>query len=514
MPFQKEGVKFGLARGGRVLIGDEMGLGKTLQAIAVAATYIEEWPLLVVCPSSMRGMWEQEILKWLPTLVAEGEVNVIYTGKDEIDADSKVTIISYDLFAKMKDSIDGVGFRVVVADEAHYLKNAQAKRSSAITPVIKSADRAILLTGTPALARPVELFNLLNSLHPEMFDKFITFVYRYCDAHQGHFGLETGGSSNLEELHLVLQTHAMVRRLKKDVLTQLPAKRRQRVFLQVQRLKKDVMTQLPAKRRQRVFLQVSKEDAIHLNAQMGKLTALGESLGEGADENDAYAVKMQKQTLIMKLYTETGKAKMNAVADYVKDMLDCGAKFLVFAHHIEVLDAIEAAVKTKKVGYIRIDGSTPPRERQSRVADFQTKDTVRVAVLSVTAAGTGLTLTAAHTVVFAELHWTPGIMLQAEDRVHRIGQESAVNVHYLLAKGTCDDLIWESVSSKMRIVGRALDGKTGDLNAARIPLQASLDEAQRIADLAPSPSDTPASGSDADDQFVGPPSRSKKSPGA
>jgi hypothetical protein len=105
MPFQREGVLFGLARGGRVLIGDEMGLGKTLQAIAIAAAFADEWPLLVVCPSSMRGMWEQELLKWLPSL-SPHDVNVVYTGRDELSAAAKVSIISYDLFAKMKAAID------------------------------------------------------------------------------------------------------------------------------------------------------------------------------------------------------------------------------------------------------------------------------------------------------------------------------------------------------------------------------------------------------------------------
>ncbi len=100
-------------------------------------------------------------------------------------------------------------------------------------PVLRESKRAILLTGTPALSRPVEIFNLVHALHPEMFSNFYDFVKRYCDAKPGPFGLETGGSSNLEELHLVLQEHAMIRRLKKEVLDQLPAKRRQRILLEV-----------------------------------------------------------------------------------------------------------------------------------------------------------------------------------------------------------------------------------------------------------------------------------------
>lgn len=232
MEFQREGVLFGLAKNGRVLIGDEMGLGKTIQAIAIASAYMTDWPLLVVCPSSMRNVWGQEIVRWLPEMVSEDDINIIYTSKDPVSI-CPVTIISYDLFAKLSHDIRQRNFQVVIADESHYLKNGQAKRTLAIVPVVRHAKRAILLTGTPALARPIELFNLVNCLHPTLFPNYLDYAKRYCAAHQGPFGLDTGGSSNLEELHMVLQKHAMIRRLKKHVLTQLPPKRRQRIILQL-----------------------------------------------------------------------------------------------------------------------------------------------------------------------------------------------------------------------------------------------------------------------------------------
>jgi SWI/SNF-related matrix-associated actin-dependent regulator 1 of chromatin subfamily A len=112
MEFQREGVLFGLARDGRVLIGDEMGLGKTIQAIAIASAYMAEWPLLVVCPSSMRSVWAQEVVRWLPGLMSAADVNVIYTSKDPIST-CPVTIISYDLFAKLSFDIRQQGFQVV-----------------------------------------------------------------------------------------------------------------------------------------------------------------------------------------------------------------------------------------------------------------------------------------------------------------------------------------------------------------------------------------------------------------
>jgi len=437
LAFQREGVLFGLSRQGRVLIGDEMGLGKTIQAIAIASAYMTEWPLLVVCPSSMRSVWAHEIVRWLPQLVSPADVNLLHSSKDAIYT-CPVTIVSYDLFAKLSYDLGKQGFKVVIADESHYLKNAQAKRTMAIVPVVRQARRAILLTGTPALARPIELFNLLNCLHPALFPSYLDYAKRYCAAHQGPFGLDTAGSSNLEELHLVLQKHAMIRRLKKQVLTQLPPKRRQRIMLEV-----------------------SSSAAAQFSAQIQQLKELErQAEDETADESERMAASGRKRNLIMKLYVDTGRAKMRPVREYVSDLLAGGAKLLVFAHHLPVLDALEECVKERKVGYIRIDGTTPSAHRQRLVNEFQNDSQIRAAVLSITAAGTGLTLTAAHTVVFAELHWTPGVLLQAEDRVHRIGQTStSVNIHYLIAQGSCDDLIWDSIAHKMQVVGRALDGQ-------------------------------------------------------
>jgi SWI/SNF-related matrix-associated actin-dependent regulator 1 of chromatin subfamily A len=437
LEFQREGVLFALSRNGRVLIGDEMGLGKTIQAIAIASAYMTEWPLLVVCPSSMRSVWAHEIVRWLPQLVSPADVNLIHSCKDAIYT-CPVTIVSYDLFAKLSLDISKHGFKVVIADESHYLKNAQAKRTMAIVPIVRQARRAILLTGTPALARPIELFNLLNCLHPALFPSYLEYAKRYCAAHQGPFGLDTAGSSNLEELHLVLQKHAMIRRLKRQVLSQLPPKRRQRIMLQL-----------------------SSSDAAKFNAQIEQLKELERQADdETADESERMAASGRKRNLIMKLYVDTGVAKMRPACEYVSDLLAGGAKLLVFAHHLPMLDAVEECVKARKVGYIRIDGTTPSARRQLLVNEFQNSSEIRAAVLSITAAGTGLTLTAAHTVVFAELHWTPGVLLQAEDRVHRIGQTStSVNIHYLIAQGSCDDLIWDSIAHKMQVVGRALDGQ-------------------------------------------------------
>merc|ERR1712080_702920 len=141
-------------------------------------------------------------------------------------------------------------------------------------------------------------------------------------------------------------------------------------------------------------------------------------------------------------------------------------KFLLFAHHV-MMDRLEQKLKDLSTGYIRIDGKTPQKHRQDSVTRFQEDDKVRVALLSITAAGTGLTLTAAHTVVFAELYWVPGQMMQAEDRAHRIGQHHSVDVHYCIAEGTLDEVIFASLNKKTRDTTSILNGAETSIKAEK-----------------------------------------------
>jgi SWI/SNF-related matrix-associated actin-dependent regulator 1 of chromatin subfamily A len=160
------------------------------------------------------------------------------------------------------------------------------------------------------------------------------------------------------------------------------------------------------------------------------------------------------------IYKLTGLAKMKGITAYIKDLIDAEVKFLIFAHHNVVMNAIEKVLIRQKVDYIRIDGSVNGQERFKLVERFQRNEECMVALLSINAASTGLTLTAASMVVFAELTWTPAIMIQAEDRVHRIGQEdNRVDVYYLYGKDTLDDYIFSKLDQKLIIVSTTLDDK-------------------------------------------------------
>lgn len=140
----------------------------------------------------------------------------------------------------------------------------------------------------------------------------------------------------------------------------------------------------------------------------------------------------KKRESLMEAYRLSGAAKLDGVVEYILSLLENDVKLLIFAHHRAILDRIEADLNAKKFKLIRIDGEVDMADRQARVDIFQNNKDVVAALLSISAAGVGLTLTASSTVVFAELHWTPGMLIQAEDRAHRIGQKNCVNCHYLI----------------------------------------------------------------------------------
>ncbi|XWS57253.1 hypothetical protein CRYUN_Cryun09bG0158400 [Craigia yunnanensis] len=433
------------------------------QAIAVAACIRDSWPVLVLAPSSLRLHWASMIQQWLN--IPSSDIVVVFSqpsgsnrggftilssnSKGGIHLDGLFNIISYDLVAKLENVLMASEFKAkrassvilfVIADESHFLKNAQAKRTTASLPIIKKAQYAIMLSGTPALSRPIELFKQLEALYPNVYRKVYEYGERYCKG--GIFGTYQG-ASNHEELHNLMKATVMIRRLKKDVLCQLPMKRRQQVFLE--------LTEKDVKQISSLFRE--------LEVVKGKIKACH-------SEEEVHSLNLMQKKLINKIYTDSAEAKIPAVLDYLGTVVEADCKFLIFAHHQPMIEAIHQFLLKKKVGCIRIDGTTPASSRQAFVNYFQEKDAIKAAVLSIKAGGVGLTLTAASTVIFAELSWTPGDLIQAEDRAHRIGQVSSVNIYYLLANDTVDDIIWDVVQHKLENLGQMLDGHENTLEVS------------------------------------------------
>ena len=445
---------------GLYLTNDCIVTHNTIQAIgtinAMATEDVNR--VLVVCPASLRLNWQQEAEKWL---VHEHLHPKVIGPKNPMTGNESFLIINYDICSKHKDALRSVNWDVMICDEAHYMKNNRAQRSVAILGLTDKkkgidippvpAKRKLFLTGTPIVNRPNELHPLVAALAPTEFGNFWTFARRYCNAQQTRFGWDFKGATNLDELQDRLRETCMVRRLKKDVLTDLPAKRRS-------------IIEIPANGKTRVIAAERKAAALHEDT-LAELKAAVE-LAKVSDDPNVYAEAVEKLkaaaaaafTEMSKLRRETAIAKAPLVAQHVRDSVEAGGKVVVFAHHHEVTDLLMNALDD--LGCVKLDGRDSMEDRNAAVNAFQENDEVQVFVGGIKAAGVGLTLTASSHVVFSELDWTPAGMSQAEDRCHRIGQQNQVLVQHLVFEESIDVKIAHTLVEKQSIIEKALDAES------------------------------------------------------
>ena len=437
--YQRAGIMYALAHKG-TLLADSMGLGKSIQALGVINASPDVRRVLIVCPASLKLNWRNECRKWLT------RANVVRVWPLLRDAqgtpDVLVDVINYDILKKLpKDA----SWDLLVLDEAHYVKNPKSQRTKLVQALKKRCARVLALTGTPILNRPVELWPILQIVAPETWDPagfargkqlgagegagFFKFARRYCAAHEVWIGRskhwDFTGASNLEELQEKLRATCMVRRLKADVLKELPAKRRQTIELEI-----DADEELDAER-----------------------TSWGDS-----DFEPVKARARVQFTEISSARAALALKKVPAVVEHMCDALESSPKIVLFAHHRAVIEALRDQLAMYSP--VVITGETPIEERQANVERFQTDPTCRVIIGSIGAMGVGLTLTAASHVVFAELDWTPANVTQAEDRCHRIGQLESVLVQHLVVKGSLDARMVELLIQKQEIADLALDEET------------------------------------------------------
>ncbi|XP_036356027.1 SWI/SNF-related matrix-associated actin-dependent regulator of chromatin subfamily A-like protein 1 [Octopus sinensis] len=310
MPFQLESLQYGCdyhgrvfqSRGGRLLIADEMGLGKTLQAIYILAHHVKNVKTIIVCPATVKHTWH--VSQWLPFL----SLTVVSSKSDRLNG-ADIVIVNYEMLIRRVN--EATQFEFVIVDESHCVKNMSTARSKCVLSITKGAKYVLLLSGTPALSRPVELYPQIYALFPTLFSGFYEFGMRYCAGKKTLWGHDFDGLSNETELRIVLNEIVMLRSCWCDLTRR--------------RLKAEILDQLPSKERFKVDLDV----------------------GSPPEE--------------------------------------------------------------LKYSTVVIDGSTTPQNRFLFVDKFQNCLDCRVAILSLTAANTGITLTSSNYLVFAELSWTPGV---------------------------------------------------------------------------------------------------------
>jgi SWI/SNF-related matrix-associated actin-dependent regulator of chromatin subfamily A-like protein 1 len=424
-PFQRAGVAYLLERR-RAFLADEQGLGKTIEALA-ALEAAGAFPAVVVCPASLKLNWMRELARWLPERKA-----IALNGRGGTRADGRedVIVLNYEILAGRSPELRALGPRALVIDESHYCKNAHAKRTQAVVQLAGAIPRdglVLALTGTPVLNRPGELIPQLRILgRLEEFGSGAEFGERF-----------RGPDAHLR-LHWHLRARCMVRRMKADVLPQLPPKTRSVVPIE---LDNEAEYRL-AERDLLAWLATQPMDLRELDAKV------------------AAALRAERLVRLNALKLLAARGKLHGALTWIHDFCASGERLVVFARHREiqqrVLDHFPAA--------LHILGTDSAAARESALQRFQEPDGQRnqLVVCSVEVAGHGLTLTRSSNVAFLELDWTPAKHDQAEDRCHRIGQRDAVNAYYLLAAQTVDESIASLLERKRAVIGAVTDGRELD----------------------------------------------------
>ncbi len=441
MPFQEVGVSWALEKK-RVLLAESPGTGKTIM-FAHLLNQVGTSPVLVLCPTSVTLNWKRELLKWV-TWAHEGDVEVA-TSSSELP-ESLVVIVPYSRIAALAPLVKERDWNVLGLDESHYLKDPRSQRTKAVyghgkkNPPIR-ANRVVAMTGTPVLNRPIELWSTLHFLDPGRWPSEMSYALMYCAAHKTNFGWDLGGASNLEDLSVKLRTTVMIRRKKADVLPQLPPKTRQ-------------IIELP----------VSKTEKFHVAAESDALSGLPDELRTALLALDLPEDRGGGGFGLLEIAAarkRTALLKVTHVISHVSELLDSdeagASKVIVFAHHHDVLDQLTAGLIGKKHGVVQVDGRMSATERDRAIQRFWNDPECRVFVGGIDAAGTGINLQCASTVVFAEMSWVPGTMIQAEDRAWRHGQESRVLIQHLVLDGSIDAQIARRLVEKQSVIEATLE---------------------------------------------------------
>lgn len=430
-PFQHLGVEFIQKQKGRALMADEMGVGKTIQTLAWLQLNPKARPTVVVCPASLKLNWARETQRWtdIPVHILSGttpEIELLYSYQGSL------FIINYDILDAWLPLFKKMRPKVVVLDECHFIKNKKAQRTKAARVLCKGAPHVIALSGTPIVNRPIEIYNAISIVSPFLFPNFWRFAQRYCDAKRNHFGWDFSGASNTKELHDMLTSTIMLRRLKRDVLKELPEKTRSIIPLEINNHRE------------------YEHAAFDIISWIRK--------NEGAEKAEK-ASMAEVLVQFEKLKQLSVKGKMEQAKQWIHNFLESGEKLVLFGIH---KSAIQAIYDEFFMDYapVKIDGSVTITKRQEAVDIFQNDDRCRLFIGNIKAAGVGITLTAASNVAFLELPWSPGDVTQAEDRVHRIGQEAeSINVYYLIAQDTIEEEIAKMLDHKTRVLAKVLDGE-------------------------------------------------------
>lgn len=419
-PYQVEGVRM-LSAGFR-LLADDQGLGKTAQVLQyIKIKGIKK--ILICCPATLKLNWQKETLMW--TDFTKEDISIIQ-GAQPYDVDNKVTIINYDLLPYWAEKLKHNKYQLVVADECHYVQSEKAQRTKAFLTVIENSEDRIFISGTPFTSRPYQMYTALHNIAPKIFRSAQEYGLKFCGPTYQMNKLVFKGASNMDVLHSILMDGICIRRLKEDVLQELPEKMRVTLpmGMNAAEIRKD-------------------PDLFHEICRLeGKIARATDLLG---------TMEWRKQIAYLR--------KQKDILTWIRDFLETGKKLVVFGVHRMALDAVEEAFPGISV---RVDGTTPNKTRDAYVERFQKDPECRLFIGNVQAAGVGLTLTAASDLLMIEFPWTFSAVVQAEDRIHRIGAKNACTIYYMTCPDTIDERLVDIINNKAKIHKKIFDGKNED----------------------------------------------------
>jgi SNF2 family DNA or RNA helicase len=430
--------------GAGACLADDMGLGKTLQALALMLARASEGPSLVIAPTSVCFNWQQEALKFTPTLVIKLFADATTTAQREALLNNvspfDCVIISYGLLQRESELLKKVHWHTIVADEAQAIKNPLAKRTKAACAL--TGDFKIITTGTPIENDLTELWSLFRFINPGLLGNIKRFGDRFSlpieNAHQDKLAARKASQG----LKALIQPF-MLRRMKNQVLTELPS--RTEINIQVQMSDKE-----------HAFYEALRLNAIDNISQSDQQA----NAGEQRIRMLAELVKLRQACCNPKLVmaeTDIPSAKLAALNELLEDLKLNKHKALIFSQFVGHLQLIKQHIESAGFSYQYLDGSTPQKERQKRVNAFQ-RGEGDIFLISLKAGGSGLNLTAADYVIHMDPWWNPAVEDQASDRAHRMGQKRPVTIYRLITKNTIEEKIVALHKHKRDLADKLLSG--------------------------------------------------------
>ena len=469
MPYQARFIA-SVRRGHRTfLLADEPGLGKTAQSL-LAASVAGAYPLLAVVPNVVKMNWAREVERWTPQRTA----TIIHGDGTDLDAFADIVIVNYDVLDRHIGWLGKLGFKGMVVDEAHFIKNLQSQRSKhvlALAEQLREGTRNPLmmaLTGTP----------LINSLEDfRAIWQFLGWIDEKKPRAALMGKLEEIGLTPMDfgffvEARRAVIDMGIVRRKKIDVATDLPARRVADMPVElddamgrsIRQAEADLASRL-VERYRRLLIAGNYEGVSEATAAafLPRIPPLIRQIASSEfEESKAASTGENVFTMVRKI----GQAKAVLAADYAAQLANSVGKVVFFAKHIDVMDTAEQLLAGRGIRTASIRGDQTAPVRQAQIDAFTNDPEVKVIVCSLTAAGVGVNLQVASNVVLAELSWTAAEQTQAIDRVHRIGQEEPVTAWRILAAQTIDAKIAELIDSKASLAARALDGDDSEIGEA------------------------------------------------